>query len=245
MIELLLAAQAAVAAIRTGCELLSEGKAQIGKIKKAVDDAQAIAKDAKSLWNIVKSFFSGKRKPAAAVSPVEAPKPAPAKPRKKGKEPELSYEEYRTRAIHEVCEQLKTFFEIQRQLKAHCRELEEQSKTTDKVEDSALDRVEIELQLEAMSVQIREAMVYAPQELQDIYSRFLKMYDQILEEQEFARRVKRREEREERWQREALHNHRVDRLMAVLATTVLLLWMWGLLLSLGWLVRTPSGSSLP
>ena len=240
MVELLLAAQAAVAAIRTGCELLSQGKAEIGKIKKAVDDAQAIVKDAKSIWKAVVGFF--KRKPASAVSPVETPKPAPAKPRKKGKEPELTYEEYQTRAIHQVCEQLKTFFEIQRQLKAHCIELEEQSKTTDKIEDSALDRVEIELQLEAMSVQIREAMVYAPTELQDIYGRFLKMYDQILEEQEFDRRVKRRQAQEERWQREALHNHRVDRLLAVVGTTVLLLWTWGLLLTLGWLVRTPDGS---
>lgn len=241
MVELLLAAQAAVAAIRTGCELLSQGKAEIGKIKKAVGDAQAILKDAKSIWGAIKSFFTGKRS-ATTVSPVEAPKPEAAKPRKKGKEPELSYEEYRTQAIHQVCEQLKVFFEIQRQLKAHCAELEEQSKTTDKVEDSALDRVEIEMQLEAMSVQIREAMVYAPKELQDIYSRFLNMYDQILKEQEFARQVKRKQEREERWQREEIHNHRVDRLMAVLATTVLLLWTWGMLLSLGSLVRTLDGS---
>ena len=241
MIELLLAAQAAVAAIRTGCELLSEGKAQIGKIKKAVDDAQAIAREAKSIWSAIKGFFGGKRQPAAAVPPVKAAEPAAARPNKKGKEPPLSYEEYRTRAIHDVCEQLKTFFEIQRQLKVHCRELEDQSKTTDKVEDSALDRVEIEMQLEAMSVQIREAMVYAPQELQDIYSRFLKMYDQILEEQEFARRARARYEREERWQREAIRNHRIDRLIAVAAIMAVILWTWAMLLSLGWLARTPDG----
>ena len=109
------------------------------------------------------------------------------------------------------------------------------------IEDSAIDRVQIEMQLEAMSVQIREAMVYAPKELRDIYSRFLKMYEQILEEQEFARQVKAKQEKDKQWQRYLLRNHRIDR--AVLAATVMvaIAWMWGMLLSLGWLVRTPTG----
>ena len=123
-------------------------------------------------------------KPASTLPPVKTAEPEAAKPvakKKAAPEPELSYEEYQTRAIHQVCEQLKTFFEIRRQLNEHCLELEEVSKTTEKIEDSAIDRVQIEMQLESMTVQIREAMVYAPKELRDIYSRFLKMYDQILE----------------------------------------------------------------
>ena len=35
--------------------------------------------------------------------------------------------------------------------------------------------------------QVREAMVYAPPELKDLYSRFLKMYQKIEQEQEWAR----------------------------------------------------------
>ena len=152
-----------------------------------------------------------------------------------------SYEEYQTRAIHQVCEQLKSFFEIRRKLKEHCLELEEISKTTSTIEDSAIDRVEIELQLENMSTQIREAMVYAPKELRDIYSRFLKMYEQILEEQEFARQLKRKQERDAKWQQDLLRNHRIDRAVVGMAVLILILWMWGFLLSFGWLAKTHAG----
>ena len=245
-------AQSTVAAIRKGCEMLSEGKAEISKLKKTVEqgigDAKAIYKEVTGIWGWIKGLFGNK--PTAPISPVKTAEPAPAaaEPRPKAKkaapEPELSYEEYQTRAIHQVCEQLKTFFEIQRKLKEHCLDLEEKSKTTDKIEDSAIDRVQIELQLENMAVQIREAMVYAPKELRDIYSRFLKMYEQIIEEQEFARQVRQKQERDQKWQRELLRNHRIDRALAGATVLLEVLWMWAMLLSLGWLVRTPAGSWL-
>lgn len=245
-------AQSTVAAIRKGCEMLSEGKAEISKLKKTVEqgigDAKAIYKEVTGIWGWLKGLFGNK--PTAPISPVKTAEPAPAaaEPRPKAKkaapEPELSYEEYQTRAIHQVCEQLKTFFEIQRKLKEHCLELEEKSKTTDTIEDSAIDRVQIELQLENMGVQIREAMVYAPAELRNIYSRFLKMYEQIIEEQEFARQVRQKQERDQKWQRELLRNHRIDRALVGAIVVLAVLWMWALLLSLGWLVRTPAGSWL-
>jgi hypothetical protein len=119
--------------------------------------------------------------------------------------------------------------------------LEEVSKTTTTIEDSAIDRVEIELQLENMTTQIREAMVYAPKELRNIYSRFLEMYDLILEEQEFDRQLKRKRERDSKWQRELLRNHRVDRAIVTATVLILVLWMWALMLSLGWLVKTQGG----
>lgn len=246
-----MAAQAAVAAVRKGCEMLSEGKAEIGKLKstveKGIEDAKAVYKEITGLWGWIKGLRGTASKPPASPKPQPAPTPiieAPKAVQRKERQPELSYEEYQTQAIHQVCEQLKTFFEIRRKLKEHCLELEEISKTTTTIEDSALDRVEIELQIENMTVQIRESMVYAPKELRNIYSRFLEMYDLILEEQEFDRQLKRKRERDKKWQRELLRNHRVDR--AVVSVTVLLvvLWMWALMLSLGWLVRTHDGSLL-
>jgi len=244
-----MAAQAAVAAVRKGCEMLSEGKAEISKLKKTVEqgigDAKAIYKEVTGLWSWLLGLF-GKQpaKPTVAAPAPAAVEKAAAAPKKKSKherEPELSYEEYQTQAIHQVCEQLKTFFEIRRNLKAHCLELEEISKTTTTIEDSAIDRVEIELQLENMTVQIREAMVYAPKELRAIYSRFLEMYDLILEEQEFARQLKRKNERDAKWQRELLRNHRVDRAVVSALVLILVLWMWAFMLSLGWLVKTHDG----
>lgn len=243
-----MAAQAAVAAVRKGCEMLSEGKAEINKLKstveKGIGDAKAIYKEVTGLWSWIKGLFGKTEKPVERAVVQQIANPVePAKPsKKKQPEPELSYEEYQTQAIHQVCEQLKTFFEIRRTLKAHCLELEEVSKTTTTIEDSAIDRVEIELQLENMTTQIREAMVYAPKELRNIYSRFLEMYDLILEEQEFARQLKRKNERDAKWQRELLRNHRIDRATVSVTVLIMVLWMWAFMLSLGWLARTQGGS---
>jgi hypothetical protein len=244
-----MAAQAAVAAVRKGCEMLSEGKAEISKLKstveKGIGDAKAIYKEVTGLWSWILGLFgkAPQKKTVAIAEPVKTEKviETTRKTSKPVKQEQLSYEEYQTQAIHQVCEQLKTFFEIRRNLKAHCLELEEISKTTTTIEDSAIDRVEIELQLENMTVQIREAMVYAPKELRAIYSRFLEMYDLILEEQEFARQLKRKNERDAKWQRELLRNHRVDRAVVSALVLVLVLWMWGFMLSLGWLVKTHGG----
>jgi hypothetical protein len=238
-----MAAQAAVAAVRKGCEMLSQGKAEIGALKKTVEqgitDVRAVYAEVTGLWGWFKGLISGAPKAAPAPQPAlqspEAPQPAVAKPAKKKKpepEPELSYEEYQTRAIHQVCEQLKTFFEIRRTLKAHCHELEEVAKTTDTIENSAIDRVEIELQLENMTVQIREAMVYAPAELKNIYSRFLQMYEQIIEEQEFARAVRKKQQRDEEARQWLLRDKRIELVVEIAATAILCLVLAGIAVDL-------------
>ena len=235
--------------------MLSEGKAEIDKFKKQVEggvaNAKAIYKEVTGIWSWLKGLFGGKPdKPPPAIlpSPTAVAEPLPAAPAaKKRKEPkrELSYEEYQAQAVHDICENLKVYFEAMRQLKAHCRELEQASLDTDRVAESAIDRIELEWQMKQLSTQVKEAMIYTPEHLglQALYSRFLEMYDQILEEQEFARAVKAKKERDAKWQRELLRNHRIDR--AIVAVTVFLgiVWMWAFLLSLGWLVKIHDGSS--
>ena len=233
-----MAAQGIVAGIRQGCELLRQGQAQIKDIKKAVGEAQAFVAEAKSLWTTLKTFwqslFGGAAKPTPAVS-KPADKPAEVqrvekKANRKQAEPELSYEEFQAQAIHEICEQLKRFFEIKRQLHEYCKQLEEDSKTTADIEGAALDRIQIEMQLEQMTVQIRETMIYTPKEigLQAIYSRFLKMYDQILEEREFDRQLKRKQERDAAWQREYRRELLLAKLGYAVVVTVMAIWMMGL-----------------
>ena len=240
-------AQSAVSAIRTGCQFLAEGKAEIDKFKKDVEggvkNAKEIYKQVTGIWGWVIGLFRDKSKAPAHVEVKAVEQKTAPKKTKRQAEPELSYEEYQARAVHEICEHLKVYFEAIRALKAHCRELEQQSLTTEKVADSAIDRIELEWQMNQLAVQVREAMVYTPESLglQALYRRFLEMYDQILEEQEFARDVKAKKDRDGKWQRELLKHHRIDKAVTVVVALILVLWMWGLLLSLGWLVRTPDG----
>jgi hypothetical protein len=212
-------AQSAVGAIRAGCQMLSEGKAEIGKFKKQVEggiaDAKAIYAEVTGIWGWIQSLFGAK--PTSSIKPVlptatEAPKPA-TKKAKREPEPELSFEEFQARAVHEICENLKIYFEAMRHLKAHCRELDELALTTDKVADSAIDRIEIQWQMNQLSAQLKQAMIYGTPEslgLGSMYKEFIVKYDEILEEQEVARELKAKRERDNRWRLE----HRKEILIA-------------------------------
>lgn len=219
-------AQSAVSAIRAGCQMLSEGKAEIGKFKKQVEggvaDAKAIFKEVTGIWGWIQSLFGASSKHSQSVVTTTEPIKPSAKKSKAQPEPELSYEEFQARSVHEICENLKVYFEAIRHLKAHCRELDEEALTTEKVADSAIDRIEMQWQMKELNKQLKQAMIYGtPQELGlgAMYKEFLAKYDEILEEQEVAREIKIKKERDSAWQ----HDHRKEILVAKLtyATAVL------------------------
>ena len=239
-----MAAQGIVAGIKQGCEFLREGKAQIGEVKKAIGEVKAFVGEAKGIWGELQGLWAmvsglfGAQKPKQTPQPELRSQAAPQIERVEKKadrrpsqpERELSYEEYQAQAIHDICEKLKAFFEIKRQLAEHCQQLEEESKTTTDIEGAALDRIQIEMQMEAMTIQIREAMIYTPKEigLQSIYTRFLKMYDQILEERAFDRELKAKRAREEKWQREYRSELFKAKLGYAIVVLIAALWMTGL-----------------
>ena len=254
-ISLLLMAQSAVGAIRAGCQMLSEGKAEIGKFKKQVEggvaDAKAIYNEVVGIWGWLTGLFRGpgqaKPVPEKQVAAIDTSPKRVEKRAKKEHEPELSYEEFQARAVHEICENLKVYFEAMRHLKAHCRELEEEALTTERVADSAIDRIEIQWQMRELASQLKQAMIYGtPKELGlgAMYEEFLVTYDEIVEAQEVARELKLKKERDAVWQRELLKHHRIDRAVTGVMVFVGILWMWGTLLSFGWLVKMPGGSLL-
>jgi hypothetical protein len=234
-------AQSAVSAIRAGCQMLSEGKAEIGKFKKQIEggvaDAKAIFKEVTGIWGWITGLFGAAPKPKAAEVIPRADKPTAPAAKKKTKEPEpeLSYEEFQARAVHEICENLKVYFEAIRHLKAHCRELEEEALTTEKVADSAIDRIEMQWQMKELNAQLKQAMIYGtPQELGlgAMYKEFLLKYDEILEEQEVARELKRKKERDTAWQHEHRKEILVAKMMYATIVGVVLLEMIGLFFAL-------------
>jgi hypothetical protein len=233
-------AQGAVAAIRTGCQMLSEGKADLDKFKKTVEggvsDAKEIFKEVTGLWGWITGLFSVV--PPPTKPPVDAIDTSAKRVEKKPKnqpEPELTYEEFQARSVHEICENLKVYFEAIRQLKVHCRELEEEALTTEKVADSAIDRIEMQWQMKELQVQLKQAMIYGtPKELGlgAMYEEFLARYDEILEEQEVARELKRKKERETAWQHEHRNEILKAKLMYAIVVALVLLELTGLYFAL-------------
>jgi hypothetical protein len=231
-------AQSAVGAIRAGCQMLSEGKAEIGKFKKQVEggvaDAKAIYKEITGIWGWIQSLFKPVAVEKRASNPVAAPEQKPVA-KKAEPEPELTYEAFQAQQVHEICENLKVYFEAIRQLKIHCRELEEEALTTEKVADSAIDRIEMQWQMAQLSAQLKQAMIWGtPEELGlgSMYQEFLLKYDEIVEEQEAARELKARKERNSAWRLEHRKEILIAKLIYVVAVAMGMIELIGLYFTL-------------
>jgi len=193
-----MAAQTAVGFIKQGCALLHEGRMELEGAKKTAEQVIGDVKAIKGIFDWFVGLFVSK--PAA-----ETPKPV-AKAKAKASKQQQSYEELELKLIKDIGDNLGLLFDTQQQITNHYLELEETSKTnydpTQNTSKKAIERALIELQLEKLMEQVREAMVYAPAELKDLYSRFLKMHAKIEQEQAWARSELIRRNRLARWRRE-------------------------------------------
>jgi hypothetical protein len=194
-----MAAQTAVGFIKQGCALLHEGRMELEGAKKTAEQVIGDVKAIKGIFDwFIGLFVSKPAKPDAAPKPV-----AKAKATTKQQQ---SYEELELKLISEIGANLGVLFDTQQEITNFYLELEETSKTnydpTQNTSKKAIERALIELQMEKLMEQTREAMVYAPPELKDLYSRFLKMHARIEQEQAWARSELIRRNRLARWKQE-------------------------------------------
>jgi hypothetical protein len=230
---LLMAAQTAVGFIKQGCALLHEGRMELEGAKKTAEQVIGDVKAIKGIFDwFIGLFVSKPAKP-------ETPKPVA---QKKAAAKQQSYEELELKLISDVGKQLGEFFDIQQQLQNYYLELEETSKTNydpaQNTSKKAIERALVELQLEKLGEQIREQMtVYAPAELKAIYTRFLKMYAKIEQEQEWARSEMVRRARLARWQKELEEIRVIETITGVIAVMFISMFFGWLM----WQLRALSG----
>ena len=181
--------------------MLHEGRMELEGAKKTIEGVMADVKAIKGIWDWLIGLFN----PRPKSKPEDTPKPlAKAKAASKKQQ---TYEEVELQTINEVGVQLGNFFDIQAQLNNYYASLEAESKEhydpTQNTSKKAIERALVELQMENLDAQIREQMtVYAPVELKAIYTRFLKMYAKIQQEQEWARSEEVKKLRKQRWEQE-------------------------------------------
>lgn len=207
--------------------------------KKTIEGVMADVKAIKGIWDWLLGLFNPKPK----SKPEDTPKPlAKAKAASKKQQ---TYEEMELQIINDVGIQLGNFFDIQAQLNNYYASLEAESKEhydpNQNTSKKAIERALVELQMENLDAQIREQMtVYAPPELKAIYTRFLKMYAKIQQEQEWARDEEIRKARRARWakeQREIDFIYFVSGLVGVAFISLVMGWIM-------WQVKTMTQSSL-
>jgi hypothetical protein len=220
--------------IKQSCEALNEGRALVkevvGEVGGAIDNIQGAKKDILGLWGKITSLFGIKPSP----KPISASKPV-AKPTKKVKQ---KREEFDENAIFaEVGKNLTEFFKAYNALDLYIKEEEEKSRHVFDPESdnsaNAINRVLAQLQMEKLNEELREFMVYhVPPEMKDLYGRVNKMLGQIANEQELARLDELKKKRQAAWQRRQLADRVQNRLMAMGLTTILILWLWIVMLTM-------------
>ena len=195
-----MAAQAAVGFIKQGCALLHEGRMELEGAKKTAEQVIGDVKAIKGIFDWFIGLFVSK-----PAKPTEEKPVAKAKAKATTKQ-QQSYEELELKLIKDIGDNIGVLFDTQQQITNFYLELEETSKTdydpTQNTSKKAIERALIELQMEKLMEQTREAMVYAPPELKDLYSRFLKMHARIEQEQAWARSELIRRNRLARWRKE-------------------------------------------
>ena len=231
---LLLAAQTAVGFIKQGCALLHEGRMELEGAKKTAEQVIGDVKAIKGVFDWFIGLFISKPAKPTEEKPV-------AKAKAKTAKQQQSYEELELKLISEIGDNIGVLFDTQQQITNFYLELEETSKTnydpTQNTSKKAIERALIELQMEKLMEQTREAMVYAPAELKDLYSRFLKMHARIEQEQAWARSELIRRTRLARWKQEQDEIRVIELTSGVIAVTFISLFFGWLM----WEIRNLSG----
>ena len=229
-----MAAQTAVGFIKQGCALLHEGRMELEGAKKTAEQVIGDVKAIKGVFDWFIGLFISKPAKPTEEKPV-------AKAKAKASKQQQSYEELELKLISEIGANIGVLFDTQQQITNFYLELEETSKTnydpTQNTSKKAIERALIELQLEKLMEQTREAMVYAPPELKDLYSRFLKMHAKIEQEQAWARSELIRRNRLARWKQEQDEIRTIETISGVIAVMFISLFFGWLM----WQLRALSG----
>ena len=213
-LTILAMANAAVAAVKKGCQLYKDVRGAVGNVKEVLDDLEktfkAQHKDKPPSQEAIKQYNAERDrvKSAGSSDPNDI--------------------------ISEVGARLGDFFDAFDKIEQLFYDEERKAKQVYTGEDSlsrrALQRVLIRSRLEMMYKDIREEMIYnTPGELKDLWTRFEKMRAQVQEEQEQARAKQAVLDAEKAWQRQQVINRWRGRAGAIVATLLAAAYIWGLL----------------
>lgn len=142
-------------------------------------------------------------------------------------------------ALNDIWDYLGTFIDEYDKLAKAFIEEEANAKKLYKGDESlarrALRRIQIRTQLDAMLAEVREMMVYhTPPELSDVWTRFEKMWQQIVQEQNEALAEEMRKTQTVLWRRRRAVNQLKALATWIGAILFVAGWMWGVLI----LIRT-------
>ena len=212
--------------------MYKEGRQIVTDIAKEVDgvvkDVKQVKKNAKGIIGFFENLFSS-RKESEEVNPTTKQ----VKPTKKVKQKPPEFDE--NLIYQQVSDALIKFFQAYNGLKNYKKEQEELAlhATNEEGNEIAIKLVIADLQMEKLNSELSNYMVYhVPGELKDLYSRVNEQIGHIANVQALARREELLAKRKAQWQRNQKADLIKNRMVVSAITVLMILWMWGMILSL-------------
>ena len=212
--------------------MYKEGRQFVVDAAKELDglakDAKAVQKKAKGLFGFLTAVFGKKEEKVA-----ENLQKATSKAVKKKKEPPPEFDE--NLIYTQVADSLTKFFQAYNALKNYVKEQEELAlhQSDEEGQETAIKLVIANLQMEKLSDELSTYMVFhVPSELKDLYTRVNGTIGDIAKKQALIRREEMIAKRRAAWQRAQRADLIRTRVLVTVAILFLLLWTWGMMLSL-------------
>lgn len=220
--------QGAFSGIQYCCEALSDGKVQVQKIKKAAEDAQAIAKEVKSAWSIIKGLFkTAKPTETSHASVVSAPREVTKKP----KEVFIKHIPTEAEIVQQFVTHVGDFYHHHRELSELYDTKSEEVYEMDRPDPRdilLLSQIKHELDGAYMKLSGMMRGAHVPPQLGPLWDNFNAIYENAKEKQVARRERERIRRQQDSWQRELEHLERVMFGASMLLTLVFVAWIWAI-----------------
>jgi len=225
------AMQGAFSGIQYCCEALSDGKVQVQKIKKAAEDAQAIAKEVRGIWSVIKGLFgASKTEPStASVSKQDAQVQQP--PAKKTKEVFVKHIPTEAEIVQQFVTHVGDFYHHHRELSELYDAKSEEVYAMDRPDPRdilILSQIRHELDGAYMKLSGMMRGAHVPPQLGPLWDNFNKIYEHAKDKQEARRERERIRKQQDSWLREEEHLERVELAAAVFLTLLFVLELWAI-----------------
>jgi len=205
------------------CDALSQGKVAVQKIKKATDDAQAIAKEVKGIWGFFSGLFGGS-KPAESK-----PASTDAKPVAKKKEVYTTHIPNEAEIVQQFIKHLGAFFRHHKELTEYVEiKYEEVFSSVDPDPETILELSVFKNELDQSYVKLSGMMRGAsvPYQLGPLWENYNNIYSKVQAEQQKRKEQIRIRRQIEAYRQERFRQEKIELGMGLFITLLVVSWLY-------------------
>lgn len=218
------ALRAAYSGIQYCCQALGEGKVEVQRVKKALDDAKTIVADAKGIWSTIRGLFGAKPKPT--IEPVV--------PAQKKKEVYVDHIPDEDEIKQQFIKHLGEFFKNHRALVEYTeKRYEEVFNNPNPDQTQILELTTLQAEVDGAYMQLSEMMrVRAPKQLGPLWTRFNLMNEKVSDERAARKERERVKKQQDLWQQERDYQDKLELGIGIFLTLLLVAELWAVWINL-------------